>query len=461
MPIIAAFIAPHPPIIIPQIGHGEEKKIHKTVDAFHRLGQRIADLKPQTIIVISPHSVMYADYIHISPRSRAHGDLGTFHAGDVVFEKKYDTVFVERLSKLAEQAGISAGTLGELESSLDHGVMVPLFFVDKYFNEYDLVRISISGLSPLEHYRFGQCIAKTADELNRRTVLIASGDLSHKLSKSGPYGFAEEGPAFDLQITKAMASGDFLRFMTFDEEFCEASAECGLRSFIEMAGALDGQAVTPDLLSYEGPFGVGYAVCSFDVIGPDEHRDFGNQLNQKSLKMVHKTRGSEDEFVRLARHTLETYIRTGKRIPVPSGLSPELMLKQAGVFVSLKKDGRLRGCIGTITAAESCIADEIIHNAISSGIRDPRFDAVTEEELDSLVYSVDVLGDAEPILSIEDLNVRKYGVIVSSGGRRGLLLPNLEGVDTPEQQISIAKQKAGISIQEPYSMERFEVVRHK
>ena len=461
MPILAAFIAPHPPIIIPQIGRGEEKKIQSTTNALHSMGQRMGELKPQTIIVISPHSIMYADYIHISPFLHARGDLGGFHAQEIVFEKKYDAEFVSALSKEATKAGIPAGTQGERDASLDHGVMVPLYFVDQYYTDYDLVRISISGLSPLEHYRFGQCIAKAAEQLDRRIVIIASGDLSHKLRKSGPYGYAAEGPQFDAQITQAMASGDFLQFMTFNEEFCEASAECGLRSFIEMSGALDSVAVSSSLLSYEGPFGVGYAVCSYEIIGPDESRNFGEQLNNKIEKRVYKIRGTEDEFVRLARHTLETYIRTGKRIQVPPGLSPALMHHRAGVFVSIKKDGRLRGCIGTITATESSIADEIVLNAISSGTRDPRFEAVTEEELDSLEYSVDVLGEAEPVTSTEVLDVKRFGVIVSSGSRRGLLLPNLEGVDTPEQQISIAKQKAGIGSDEPYSLQRFEVVRHK
>ena len=129
--------------------------------------------------------------------------------------------------------------------------------------------------------------------------------------------------------------------------------------------------------------------------------------------------------------------------------------------MSLKKSGLLRGCIGTISPVESCIADEIIRNAISSGTQDPRFPPVEEDELNSLVYSVDVLSEPEPISSMDQLDIKRYGVIVTNGKRRGLLLPNLDGVDTPKQQIDIALQKAGISIHETYSMERFEVVRHK
>lgn len=137
-----------------------------------------------------------------------------------------------------------------------------------------------------------------------------------------------------------------------------------------------------------------------------------------------------------------------------------MLTRKAGVFVSLKKHGQLRGCIGTISAVTGSIADEILRNAVSAGTDDPRFSPVTEKELDELVYSVDVLAEPEPISSIDELDVKKYGVIVSRGHKRGLLLPNLEGVDSPEQQVAIALQKAGIRPDESYTMQRFEVVRH-
>ena len=127
----------------------------------------------------------------------------------------------------------------------------------------------------------------------------------------------------------------------------------------------------------------------------------------------------------------------------------------------MKLDGSLRGCIGTISPTTSSIADEIIRNAISAGTEDPRFPPVTEDELSRLEYSVDVLGKAEKIESMDELDPLRYGVIVSKGHRRGLLLPNLEGVETAEKQISIALRKAGISPNEDYQLERFEVVRHK
>jgi len=460
MALLGAFAVPHPPVIIPQVGKGREKEIQNTIDAYNEVGRRIAALSPETLIFISPHSVIYADYIHISPGKGASGNLSVFGAGKIAFDKKYDAEFVKALCRNAQLAGIEAGTLGERDERLDHGVMVPLYFTDQYDIKPDIMRISISGLSAITHYRFGLCIRKTAEELNRKTVIVASGDLSHRLTENGPYGYAPEGPAFDRKLTDALKVGDFFSLLSLDEAFCEAAAECGLRSFIEMAGSLDGKKVKPELLSYEGPFGVGYAVCAFVIEGDDPNRNFAERYEKEQMAALDKRRQAEDEYVRLARVSLEHYVRTGYTLQLPEGLPEELTGRRAGVFVSLKMDGRFRGCIGTTEPATRSVAQEIVRNAVSAGLHDPRFDPVIEEELPRLVYSVDVLSEAEPIASTDQLDVRRYGVIVTKGTRRGLLLPDLEGVDTPSRQVAIAKQKAGIAPEEEAELARFEVVRH-
>lgn len=461
MPLLSAFIVPHPPIILPEVGRGEEKKIQSTIDAYREVARRIAALEPDTVILTSPHAAMYADYFHISPGEKANGNLRQFGVSDVSIEAQYDSAFVQALSQAAVFAGIPAGTLGERDRSLDHGTMIPLYFLNEVYSSYKLIRMGLSGLPPFDHYRLGKCIADTVDSLGRKAVFIASGDLSHKLTEEGPYGFAKEGPAFDRQLTDAMAKGDFLQLLTFDPDFCESAAECGLRSFIIMAGALDGKAVTPELLSYEGPFGVGYGVCAFPVTGEDNSRRFDIIYQKEQRKQLNAIQKQEDDFVRLARLSLETYIRSSKRAKLPNDLPDEMLQNQKGTFVSLKKYGQLRGCIGTIEPMTSNIAQEILQNAVSAGTGDPRFPPVTESELPDLVYSVDVLEKAEPIDSIAQLDTARYGVIVRSGRKCGLLLPNLAGIDTPQEQVAIALQKAGIQKKEKYSMERFEVVRHR
>ncbi|MBA7668481.1 hypothetical protein ES703_76593 [subsurface metagenome] len=164
-------------------------------------------------------------------------------------------------------------------------------------------------------------------------------------------------------------------------------------------------------------------------------------------------------LVRLARETVETYVKEGKT-PEPKELTPE-MRERAGVFVSIHKFGELRGCIGTFEPVEKDVAAETIANAISSATRDPRFPPVAPDELKELDYSVDVLTHPEPVESQEQLDPKQYGVIVEAGWRRGLLLPDLEGVDSVDQQIAICRQKAGIAPDEPVKLYRFEVRRYK
>jgi AmmeMemoRadiSam system protein A len=166
-------------------------------------------------------------------------------------------------------------------------------------------------------------------------------------------------------------------------------------------------------------------------------------------------------LVQLAKDTIESYVRHGKTVQPPAELAPE-MEKRAGTFVSIHKHGMLRGCIGTIEPTQANVAQEVIQNAISAAIHDPRFPAIVPEELADLDIKVDVLGEPEPVESQEELDPKRYGVIVKSARdqRRGLLLPDLEGVDTVEYQVDIARRKAGIMPGEPIELYRFEVVRY-
>ena len=313
--VAGAFMLPHPPLIVPDVGRGEEKKIEDTVCAYREAAKRIGEIKPETIVLISPHQTMYADYFHISPGKKAEGDLGQFRAGGVKTEVWYDTEFVEKLCRLADIRGLPAGTMGEREKKLDHGTMVPLYFVEQYWKEYRLVRIGLSGLPLIRHYELGQCIQRAAEALDRKTVLIGSGDLSHRLKEDGPYGYREEGPAYDRRIMDVMGRAAFGELLEFSEDFCEKAGECGHRSFTRMAGALDRIRVEAEVLSYEGPFGVGYGICCFAPCGGDPGRNFGEQHEEKERKEMRERRAKEDAYVSLARKTIEEYKQKKKRIP--------------------------------------------------------------------------------------------------------------------------------------------------
>ncbi len=460
MSILAAFMVPHPPMIVPKVGRGSEKQILETIRAYEQVADETAALKPDTLIVTSPHTVMYADYFHISPGSGAAGSFRQFRAPDVRFSERYDTDLVDRICELADEEDFPAGTLGERDAALDHGTMVPLWFIRNKYAGGRLVRIGLSGLPLTMHYRLGQIIARAVEDTGKRAVLIASGDLSHKLQHYGPYGFSEEGPEYDRRIMDVCKRASFGELFDFDESFCEKAAECGHRSFVIMAGAFDGLRVKATALSHQDVTGVGYGICTFYPDGEDQDRRFLDAYQEKTERQCREKAEKSDAYVKLARASVEAWVTRRRHIPVPEGLPEEMLTTRAGVFVSLHRHGRLRGCIGTIAATQDNIAQEILNNAVSACSRDPRFSPVRLDELSGLEISVDVLGEMEPIDSPDQLDVKRYGVVVSHGHKRGLLLPNLDGVDTVEDQIRIARQKGGIREDEPYSLERFEVVRH-
>jgi AmmeMemoRadiSam system protein A len=165
-------------------------------------------------------------------------------------------------------------------------------------------------------------------------------------------------------------------------------------------------------------------------------------------------------LVELARRSVEEFVRNKKVISPPAPLPPE-MTEKAGVFVCIKKDGQLRGCIGTFQPCCGNIALETIRNAVCAATQDPRFPLVSEEELDGLSYSVDVLTAPERVHGVDQLDPREFGVIVAAGQRRGLLLPDLEGVDSVEEQLRIARMKAGIGPHEDVEIFRFRVKRFR
>ncbi len=460
MALEAAYMVPHPPMIVPQVGRGSEKQVAETIRSYEAVAAEIAAIRPETVIVTSPHAVMYADWFHISPGKEARGDFGRFGAPEASFRETYDAELVQRICALAKEAGFPAGTEGEKDRRLDHGTMVPLYFIEQRYKDFRLVRTGLSGLSLAEHYAFGQIIQRAVEETGRKVVLVASGDLSHKLQEYGPYGFAKEGPEYDERIMDAAGRAAFGEMLAFDEHFCEKAAECGHRSFVIMAGALDGLEVEAKAYSHEDVTGVGYGICSFHPKGKSEDRRFLAKYRAEREEKLNARRAAEDPYVRLARETVETYVTERRTPEIPEGLPEEMERERAGVFVSLHKDGALRGCIGTFLPTRENIAREIVSNAVSAATRDPRFDPVRPEELKWLEISVDVLSKPEQISGTDQLDVKRYGVIVSSGGRRGLLLPDLDGVDTVEEQVDIARRKGGIPEGAPLTLERFEVKRH-
>ncbi len=463
MAIKAAFMVPHPPMIVPAVGKGSEEQVIKTSTAYDEVARMIADIKPDTIIISSPHAPMYGDYMNMSSGKGEKGSLADFRAPEVKFDETYDSELVAKIESLSSVEGLEAGTLGRQGTGLDHGTMVPLYFIEKYYRDFKLVRIGLSGLALTKHYELGMLIARACNELGRNAVYVASGDLSHKLQTYGPYGYAPEGPEYDKRIMDVAGRAAFGEMFDFDETFCEKAAECGHRSFVMMAGALDGKSVEAKVNSHEDVTGVGYGIASFVVKGDDEGRHFLKDYLDKKVSDLRSTKDKADSYVKLAYESVECFLKTGRMLEIKDAateLPSEMMNTKAGAFVSIHEHGRLRGCIGTILPVTNCLAEEIIRNSVIASTEDPRFNPIEPSEIPYLEINVDVLGTPEPIDSEAELDPKKYGVIVTNGRRRGLLLPDLDGVDTVERQISISKQKAGIAADEPVELQRFTVTRH-
>ncbi len=460
--IVGALVLPHPPAAVPEIGYRDTECMQATEEAYRKAAGFAAAKAPETIVVSSPHALAYRDYFNISGGRTADGDFGKFRAPGVKFHVEYDTDFVGTLAGLCEKEHFPAGTDYDREPELDHGTMVPLYFIRKAYPDFKLVRIGLSGLSLREHYRLGQLIQETAQITGRRVLFLSSGDLSHCQKASGPYGYREEGPEYDRRIMEDLGGGHFGNLFAYPEGLLSKSMECGHRSFVIMAGALDQTAVKAEVLSHEAPFGVGYGVVTYTAAGEDPERNFLERFESDEKARVLNESRREDAYVALARKSAACWVRERRVLPLPEGLPDDMRKRKAGVFVSLHEDGQLRGCIGTIRPVQDSIAEEIVQNAISAASRDPRFEAVQEEELAYLEISVDVLGVPEEVLDASALDPQRYGVICSKGVKQGLLLPRLEGVDTVEEQIRIACRKAGLSPEEGgIRLQRFEVVRHE
>ena len=456
MSLKAAFMLPHPPLIVSEIGKGREEDIIKTKTSYEKVTEEIENINPDTIIISSPHTKTYSDGFYISKGDSLTGTFENFGAKQVSFKEEIDNELVEEIEKCNdENYKILYETRDDIE--LDHGTMVPLYFIRKRNIKAKIIVVGLSGLPLIEHYRFGMLLQKAINNSNKRVVYIASGDLSHKLQTYGAYGYAKEGHEYDKQIMEVCGKAKFLELLKFKPEFLEKAAECGHRSFTIMAGTFDKLNVDSKEYSHEDITGVGYGICSFYPQGENKERNFYEQyLIQEEKRVI-----SKDELVNLARKTIENYITKNITITVPEDASDEITKNKAGVFVSLHKFGELRGCIGTFLPTKSSIAEEIIRNAIAAATEDYRFDRVTEEELKYLEINVDVLNEPVKINSIDELDAKKYGVIVYSGFKRGLLLPDIEGVDTVEQQINIARRKGNIEPDEEITIEKFEVVRHR
>lgn len=465
--VLMCGLVPHPPLLIPDVGGSETRHVQLTDTSMIKLAEEITQFAPDALIIITPHGPAYSDALPVLYADSLSGDFARFGAPQVKLTYEYEKQLALDIIESCKNADILAVSFDAstarrygLSMQLDHGALVPLYYLHEAGLDTPIVVIGLAMFSPEELYKTGVAIRDAIDASSKDVCVIISGDLSHRLTRDAPAGYDPSGEMFDRELVRLLDAGDVLGVLQLDETLVEAAGECGLRPIRMMLGMFDGLEIISHVYSYEGPFGVGYAVAKFQPGDANESRRFGRLSANLRNQQISSLCNQESSPVRLARFTIREYVTKGRRIKPPSELD-DVLKTRAGVFVTLKKDGRLRGCIGTIRPTCSNVAEEIIQNAISAATSDPRFRPVEEHELDQIVYSVDVLHAPEPISSLDELDPKRYGVVVHKGMRTGLLLPNLDGVDTVEEQVAIACEKAGLKANEPdIKLERFEVVRY-
>jgi AmmeMemoRadiSam system protein A len=464
---VLGIIAPHPPIMVPDVGGAEAGATATSSDALGAAALLLERFAPDAVVLISPHAPGYRDAFDVTVAAGLSGDLSAFGAPGVALHPSGDPELAAAIIAGAVDVGLTAVPREDarfgLDRDLDHGVVVPLSFLDRE-SRYPLVVLSLSHLPYSAHRRLGAVVRDAALKLGRRVAFVASGDCSHRLTPGAPAGYSPRAQLFDDTLLDLLVANDFAGLEHIDPHVVEDAGECGLRSFVTLGGFLEGSGAASRVLSYEAPWGVGYLTALFAPVSeltaalgaydgpvrPSTTPPIGSKGGSKGSR--------ESEIVRLARDTIETYVREGATPTTPTLADPDLP-GRAGAFVSIHGGGALRGCIGTIAATRSSLAEEVACNAVEAATRDPRFPPIAVTELDALEIKVDVLHDAEPC-GLADLDPSTYGVIVSAQGRRGLLLPDLDGVDTVEQQVGIARRKGGIGPDEPVRIERFKVDRH-
>lgn len=482
MSILAGYLMPHAPVFLEAIGHHQIRSVERTIESMHQIGKSIKALDPDLIVFVSPHGPVFSDAIAVYDIGTYRGDFHAFGEFNLEYKFEVESTFLKTLCEFSDEVGLDYYPLNESqfkqyhhEAKLDHGVLVPAHFIYQHVDNIPMVAMSYGTFPYLKLINNGKLLRTVSDQLNLKIVVVASGDMSHALKDSGPYSYDPNGTWFDALMKEYIEKQTPWEVFTEPHEKIELARECGLRSFAIMLGALEGFKIDSNVLSYESPFGVGYLCAS---LIPDKSSDGIDWLHEleMSLKTKHNAQVENEHFlVKFARLVIEE--RVNDKVPPKLFVSNDtvrvnnsiielpndnsyLNMKR-GTFVSIKNESGLRGCIGTIMPTQKNVIDEIYRNAIAAATKDYRFSPVEPDELNGLVISVDVLSELEEVEDLNQLSPDRYGVIVSSKESQGVLLPNLESIETVEDQINIACNKGGFSVDKIDKIMRFTVDRFK
>lgn len=435
-PVVVAVLLPHAPILVPPVGGPRGLRAQATTQAMRQASEAVVASRPDALVLISPHMPRHHHAFGLA--SQVRGDLAAFDCPEAAINLPSAPALRQRVESFGSRAGLHFHDTSH--APLDHGATVPLWFLaEAGWNGPTLV-LGIGQGTGNQLGALGDTLREAARDLGLRIAVVASGDMSHRLTPDAPCGHHPRAADSDAAFIRLLRAGRYDEISRMDPTLLELAAEDATETTRIAVAAAKGDTTGHRVLSYEGPFGVGYGVA---------------------LLCHHPaTHGLGADLLQIARMSLESAVR-GIPHPPPDPKSGPLTARH-GVFVTLHRDtGELRGCIGTLAPHYAHVAEETWLMAREAALSDSRFAPVEPAELDHLVIDVSVLSAPEPVDSVEDLDPARYGVIVRSpDGRCGTLLPDIPGIDSPREQVAIARRKAGIRPDEGVRLERYSIAKY-
>jgi len=262
MPIVFAAITPHPPVLLPEIGKENLAKIQNTASAMEKLEQELYAARPDSIVVISPHGQILEDAFNVNLSADYKANFKEFGDFSLELNFKSDYMSIQEI-RASDESQKQVPIVLTSSQELDHGFSVPLYYLTKHLKSIPIIPITYSTLDWEQHFNFGNFLHGQLSKISKRFAIVASGDLSHRLTKDAPGGYSKKGEEFDKKLVELIRANKIDEILKFDPKLAQEAGECGLRSILILLGILKQMNVVPEILSYEGPFGVGYMVANY------------------------------------------------------------------------------------------------------------------------------------------------------------------------------------------------------
>jgi AmmeMemoRadiSam system protein A len=438
-----AVLMPHAPVLLPELAGERLPQVESTVAAMRKVAARVRKHRPVALVLISPHSPRRKRAFGVWTPERHVGSLARFNAPELAVDLPNDSAMITELMTASDEHGANLWFIED--GDLDHGAVVPLWFLQEAGWNGPTTILSLKDAANGGLEKLGKAIAKAATHRGGAVALIASGDMSHRLQPGAPCGYHPDARMFDEEFIRMVDAGNATGLLDFDRGLRGLAGEDVVDSTLVALAAVGKDMRGHHALSYEGPFGVGYGVAVLHEHGADR---------------LEKPLADAAALPRVARLSVATALGLCEaQCPAPTGVT----CQQAPVFVTLRTlRGELRGCVGTIAAQRAHVIEETWFNARAAAFEDRRFAPLRPDELENVLFEVSMLHSFEEVHDESGIDPHQHGVIVSaSGARRGLLLPDVEGVESAAQQIGIARRKGGINPHEAVRLQRFRVDKYQ